>query len=283
MGKRILVAIPIVIVVALAVILQGWVLALFAVLLAVFCGYEIVHAMNQGKKPVLGGLSIGLSVFLAGWFLLAYGGIVGVEPFALLLAFIIYTMLCFVVAMFSSKHSMESVTNSVFAMIYPNLFWMIFYWMILTGQGGYTGMLLLLLMVFVPAMFCDTAAYFFGSAFGRHKLCPAISPKKTVEGSIGGFVGGVVGAGVVYLVLSLYMKTFGAQITLPALPVMLLWGAVLAAVSQIGDLAASFIKRSLNIKDFGKILPGHGGILDRMDSILFCIPVVYLFAITMMA
>ena len=130
-------------------------------------------------------------------------------------------------------------------------------------------MLVVFLMVLVPAMFSDTFAYFIGMAFGKRKLCPQISPKKTVAGSVGGVVGGLVGA------LLISMLFWGGK----NLAGFMAAGAALGAISQLGDLSASFIKRSLNIKDFGKILPGHGGIVDRMDSILFCIPAVFILTI----
>ena len=115
----------------------------------------------------------------------------------------------------------------------------------------------------------DTAAYFTGKAIGRHKLAPTISPAKTVEGTIGGIAGGF--ALVVLLNYFLGMRLEAALI----IPLALL--LPLAAV--MGDLAESMLKRGMRVKDAGNILPGHGGLLDRMDSILFTVPVVYYFLI----
>ena len=109
----------------------------------------------------------------------------------------------------------------------------------------------------------DTFAYFSGMLFGKKKLCPEISPKKTVAGAIGGTVFGTVGGIVVFLIA-------GRN------PVYALYALPLSVVSQLGDLAASVIKRRFGVKDYGKIFPGHGGVLDRFDSI---IPVSILTAI----
>ena len=187
----------------------------------------------------------------------------------LLCAFVVLIMLVFIVSMFSKRHTADSVANTIFTFVYPQLFLALFYLLILGNIGDYCRMFVVFLMVLVPAMFSDTFAYFIGMAFGKRKLCPQISPKKTVAGSVGGVVGGLVGA------LLISMLFWGGK----NLAGFMAAGAALGAISQLGDLSASFIKRSLNIKDFGKILPGHGGIVDRMDSILFCIPAVFILTI----
>ena len=121
---------------------------------------------------------------------------------------------------------------------------------------------------------CDIFAYLTGMLFGKHPLVPRLSPKKSVEGSIGGVVGATV-FGVVYGII--------VQKYIPSVPhAAVVFGIVCfigAIVSQIGDLAASAIKRKLDIKDYGKLLPGHGGILDRFDSMIIVAPITYLVAI----
>lgn len=119
-------------------------------------------------------------------------------------------------------------------------------------------------MVFIIAFCGDTMAYYTGRLFGKRKLCPDVSPKKTVEGFIGGIAGSIIGLMVWYI----FIKDF-------SLPSLILLGAVGSIISVIGDLSASLIKRYVGIKDYGNIMPGHGGILDRFDSILFTAPVVY--------
>ena len=139
---------------------------------------------------------------------------------------------------------------------------------------GYTkveGFYLLIFAVFASWM-TDIFAYFIGSKFGKHKLCPKISPKKSVEGAIGGIAGAVL---LNVLLLFVFKKfVFEGEARLSYIAVILL-SIVLSVVSMFGDLAASTIKRNFGIKDFGKLLPGHGGIMDRFDSALFVMPVLY--------
>jgi len=119
-----------------------------------------------------------------------------------------------------------------------------------------------LIIILVAAWGSDMSAYFTGMLFGRHKLIPEVSPKKTVEGAIGGVV-------CATLLMILYGFIVGAATEFkPNYIVLAFCGLVLSAVSQVGDLAASLIKRERGVKDYGKIFPGHGGVMDRFDSIL---------------
>ena len=276
MLKRILVSIPIVVIVALAAIFQSWILVILAAVLALTTQFEIVRALNgNGKRVVIFTsylFAVVLAAFFVGFFLLLQKGAdyVSWMPVLSLSAFVILIMLTFIIAMFSRKHTADSVTNTIFTFVYPQLFMALFYMLILANIGEYYRMLVVFLMVLIPAMFSDTFAYFIGMALGKRKLCPQISPKKTVAGSIAGIIGGTVGA------LLITVLFWGGK----DIPYFMASGAILGTISQFGDLSASFIKRSLNIKDFGKILPGHGGIVDRMDSILFCIPVVFILTTT---
>lgn len=117
------------------------------------------------------------------------------------------------------------------------------------------------------AFWSDTFGYFVGRAYGKHRLYPKVSPKKTVEGSLGGLGGALLGGLVAHFWF------------LPELPLLdaVLLSLVAAAAGQAGDLCESLIKRSVGVKDSGKMLPGHGGILDRVDALLFVAPVVYLY------
>ncbi len=130
----------------------------------------------------------------------------------------------------------------------------------------------LLLLAFCASWATDIFAYFVGSKLGKHKLCPTISPKKSVEGA----VGGVVGAALVnLLLLFIFRKFVFRQVSLISYPAVAGLSVVLSIISMFGDLAASTVKRNFGIKDFGKLLPGHGGIMDRFDSALFVMPVLY--------
>lgn len=129
-------------------------------------------------------------------------------------------------------------------------------------------------LVFLPlciAFGSDTFALFAGMLFGRHKLAPLVSPKKTVEGAIGGLVGGVFGTLLLtFIAANAIHDAFMGPVHI------LLFGIIGSVVSQIGDLSFSVIKREFGVKDYGKLLPGHGGILDRFDSVTFVTPFVWL-------
>ena len=119
---------------------------------------------------------------------------------------------------------------------------------------------------FVMAFMPDTGAYLVGCAIGKHKLCPNISPKKTVEGLVGGILGGIIGMLIYVLVLK---NAFGFQVNYLYAAI---YGAIGASMATFGDLMFSVIKRQTGIKDYGKLLPGHGGILDRFDSVTIVAP-----------
>lgn len=125
-----------------------------------------------------------------------------------------------------------------------------------------------LLLPFILSFACDTFAYFTGLTLGRHKLAPKVSPKKTVEGSIGGLAGNVICGLLFAYVMN---RWFGASIA--AVPMVLL-ALVCGVVAQIGDLSFSLIKREFGVKDYGRLFLEHGGVLDRFDSVLFVAPVV---------
>ena len=129
--------------------------------------------------------------------------------------------------------------------------------------------LFLLIMGLCGAWIADTGAYFTGVAIGKHKLCPEISPKITVEG----LVGGIVTTAVVYAVAFSVYYGFTAK----KAAIAFVTGAVCAVIGTVGDLSASMVKRQIGFKDYGKIMPGHGGLMDRFDSVLFVLPTFYAF------
>ncbi len=129
-------------------------------------------------------------------------------------------------------------------------------------QGGY-----LILSILISIWLCDSAAYFIGSAYGLHKLMPRVSPKKSWEGAIAGFIFSVIG-----MVVS---KSFMLEFLTMTDAIII--GIIVGVFGQIGDLIESLIKRDANVKDSSSIIPGHGGILDRFDSLIFSSPIVYLY------
>ncbi|MHB8058488.1 MAG: phosphatidate cytidylyltransferase [Desulfuromonadaceae bacterium] len=126
-----------------------------------------------------------------------------------------------------------------------------------------------ILVIMLIVMTNDSAAYYSGSAFGKHRLYPLVSPKKSVEGAIGGLIGSICGT-------MLAKFTFFPQLTFTDAILMAL---VVGMAGQAGDLFESLLKRSFRVKDSGSIIPGHGGILDRLDSILFAAPVTYYYVL----
>lgn len=129
-------------------------------------------------------------------------------------------------------------------------------------------------MIFISSWICDTCAYAVGMLIGKHKLAPVLSPKKSIEGAVGGIAGSaLVGAAYAYFMVEHVIEQ--QQITW----IFVLISAVGAVISQVGDLAASAIKRNHEIKDYGKLIPGHGGVMDRFDSVIFTAPMIYFLAL----
>lgn len=131
-------------------------------------------------------------------------------------------------------------------------------------RSGHFGEKWLFLMMFI-VMAGDSAAYYLGSMFGRHKLYPAVSPNKSIEGALGGLAGSIIGA---LVFRQLFFPELGLLLCLVA-------ALVVGVAGQAGDLFESLLKRSCGVKDSGSIIPGHGGVLDRLDSILFAAPVIW--------
>ncbi len=135
-------------------------------------------------------------------------------------------------------------------------------------MGGRAHGIFLLVLALVSAWSADSGAYFAGVLFGKHKLCPEISPKKTVEGFVGGIVGCVI---ILEAVTLVYAKCIAPQ-TVVSYGAVALLAALASVISVVGDLSFSLLKRHYGIKDYGNIMPGHGGVLDRFDSVIFVAP-----------
>ncbi len=129
-------------------------------------------------------------------------------------------------------------------------------------------------LVLAIAWMTDTGAYFCGSFFGKHKLCPSISPQKTVEGAVAGILVSLCSIVLICFVFQTWFFSSEVSINYASLLIM---GTIASVLSILGDLSFSIVKRSYHIKDFGNVIPGHGGILDRMDSVMFVGPFVYFF------
>lgn len=188
------------------------------------------------------------------------------EGMAYMTAMIVFSLLCFMTAYVVTfpEYKTEEVTGAFFGVCYVSVLMSFVYLTRAHSDGVYFVWLILL-----SAWGSDTLAYCAGRLFGRHKMAAVLSPKKTVEGAVGGILGAA-------LLGFLYGSVFSARIS-SAYPQLVCSLACAAGglISMIGDLAASAIKRNHGIKDFGHIIPGHGGILDRFDSMLFAAPAIY--------
>lgn len=176
-------------------------------------------------------------------------------------------ILCGIVSLARFKSDPEilsSVEKHVQGVVYIPLL-LSFLVLIRNSADGMTWIFLLVLLIFAG----DTGAFYAGRSFGKHKLCPSVSPGKTVEGAVGGILANIVAGSII--------KGF----FLPEIPWLLsiLFFIIAGATGQIGDLFESQLKRVSDIKDSGAILPGHGGILDRIDALMFAAPVTYLFKV----
>lgn len=189
------------------------------------------------------------------------------------LSFVMFLIVMAVFCILIFRYDKYNITD--IAVTLMGIFYVVFLFsfIILVSNMGDRGDLYIWL-VFIGAWAPDTAAYFTGITMGRTKILPVISPKKSLEGSIGG----VLGCMAVMLAVGLYLNTKGIKYPdgIPFYHYLIL-GLLCGAISQIGDWSASAIKRQVGIKDYGRLMPGHGGVLDRFDSILFTAPVVYFY------
>ena len=227
----------------------------FLTIAGIIATYEYGTVIYGSDKKLMSGFLASLSgiIILSGYYM----------PSLTTSALISGTVLVFIVNILASNYDADHSVYSVWGLVYVGFFLSLATKM-LTWENG-------LFIVVMSAFLCmasDVGAYFTGMKFGKHKLCPAISPKKTVEGS----VGGVVFASVVAIVFSLLAKEIGYS---KQWYLFIIIGAITAVLSQFGDLAASMVKRKFGAKDYGHILPGHGGFMDRLDSILFGFAAVF--------
>lgn len=196
-------------------------------------------------------------------------------PFAAIgCVYVVLTMI-FMLVKFESTRFEQAITAIFASVCVPFSFsLMIVFRDIDKHFDGYTKIdgIYFLVFAFFSAWMTDIFAYFVGSKLGKHKLCPKISPKKSVEGAIGGILGAVL---LNALLLLMFNKFFFEGTSKISYVVVVILSIVLSIISMFGDLAASTIKRNFGIKDFGNLLPGHGGIMDRFDSALFVLPVLY--------
>ncbi len=234
------------------------ILTLAVALLAAVGTYEILHNTRIVKNNIITAVSC-LAAFLLVLAFSLYGFVAGVTLYFLFLA-VLLTVSLFV-------HDKTSPTELAAAQAYTLFLSFSFASVdIIIGDYG----MFAFLLIFIFAWATDTFAYFTGVFLGKHKLCPALSPKKTVEGAVGGILGCVVCT----VILCITNKNAATEFNILALAPATV---VFSILGMVGDISASYIKRAAGIKDYGNIMPGHGGVLDRFDSVLLIAPVYWAF------
>lgn len=233
--------------------LGGWYLSILVVALALLGLREFLYI---GKKAGFIIRQWPMVVFCTIWLIIFVSG----ETEWLLPLGVIWLMLTLgSYALRYPNVTLDKVAYSFFALIYP-----VFMFTYLDSLRGLPDGVYWCYFVFALVWLTDTGAFFVGITFGKHKLAPKVSPNKSVEGAIGGLVMALV-CGLAFWFIT---KTY-------SLPGILVLSLLTSIASQIGDLFESALKRTAGVKDSGKLIPGHGGILDRFDSFLFALPLVY--------
>lgn len=238
--------------------------------------YEMYHTFRKSEYKNSWGAPLLLCVAIYPlWYFLGYKGILIALSLSICLALAVFT--------FKAEMELKDLLATIFSLIYPMALVSLAF--ALSREFPCGGTVAISFAIFLP-VFSDTFAYLVGSTLGKRKLCPSISPKKTVAGAIGGLLGSVLCAVTFFLLFDLYAVipvgyvSFSDSVAVRAV-VFVVLGIVGGVLAEIGDLAASRIKRTINIKDFGNIFPGHGGVLDRLDSIMFTL-VMFFTAFTFM-
>ena len=245
---------------------------LVGVLVCVLGVYEMYNALKQaGYSPVGLALFFSAATIYPATYFLGEKGIIASTLLAVMIAIVYFT--------FSKRLELKDLFATIGVIVYPVLLFAPFF---VLNHSQY-GMLAIMLTLLVPIL-TDTMAYFVGITLKGPKLCPTISPKKTISGAIGGVLGGILGAIIVFVLfdythcMSVFNNVGMLSLTDSLVKSGIIYaviGLVGGVICELGDLGASSIKRKAGIKDFGKIFPGHGGMMDRLDSILFMLPIVY--------
>ena len=250
-------------------LLSGIVLVIIALVTIISGGYLLWGTLFLVSLIGLTELYRAAGVQEKGYYLLL---LFGLEAYSMMdMIFILIVLLAVYVFSYPKYHA-DQVMAAFFGVIYVSVL-LSYIYLTRNLKGG----AFLVWLIFLCSWGCDTCAYCVGILIGKHKMAPVLSPKKSIEGA----VGGVAGAALLGLIYALAAGKFFPEFDhSPAVYALIC--AVGALISMVGDLAASGIKRNHNIKDYGKLIPGHGGILDRFDSVIFTAPVIYFLAVALL-
>ncbi|MDD7173667.1 MAG: phosphatidate cytidylyltransferase [Clostridiales bacterium] len=249
-------------------IVRGWFAELLIVALTLIALYECYRALTAAHFDVcrIGGYTAAICM----WPLSRFMGVL--DPLLLVVAAMGLSMSGVILGKRPSFPNAAASVYPLFTCLLP----MSMFMMMMNATYGQVPGIALITMAFAVAFCCDAAAYFGGRAFGKRKLCPMISPKKTVEGAVFGFLGGLLGALVIRWV---FIHVF--RMAMPGIPATVVLGLLGSFAGQIGDLTASLLKRYSGIKDYGNVFPGHGGVMDRFDSVIFTLIVLYCYTLVL--
>lgn len=269
MKTRIITGSILAIALATAIILGGWVFAVLCILCVGVALHEMIHALRaHGHQVVRWPVWVATVISIPGFLLFDNRMLMPI------MAFTIFVTAAYV--LFHGEPKLDDILMSIMPLMAVSLPGMCLLAQI-NAPERWMQVMLLCTSFLVPTA-GDTAAYFIGSRFGKRKLIPAVSPNKTVEGAVAGLVGSAAVALAIYGIT--YCATGGAANTLmPPVWHFALLGVLGGVIGQIGDLFASLVKRHCGIKDYSNIFPGHGGMMDRLDSVLFVAVLVYIYQI----
>jgi phosphatidate cytidylyltransferase len=238
----------------LFIFLGGIWLKAFTIVISIFGLYEFYNALKEKKfNPIsIGGYALLIIFYLRGN---------NFEEAMYIL--ILSTILLLIIPVVNLKYNFIDASLTLLGFLYVAILFS-FIPIVNNKVGGQY----LVWLIFLGSWIADTTAYYCGKYLGKRKLCPEISPKKTIAGSVGGFLGSTIGCGIYGIIIG---------INVPEVQTIhfFLIGGLCGIMGQLGDLVASSVKRYVGIKDYSNLIPGHGGILDRFDSILFNAVVVF--------
>ncbi len=264
---RLLSGIVLVVLALFTILTGGYLLAAVLLFLALTAFHELTKACGlSGKADGTRGLEVIGYIGIVTYYLLMTFCKERIYLFLMLIVILVAFMFLYVFSF--PKYHAEQIMCAFFCVAYAPVMLSFIFLVRELPYGVYS-----VWMIFISSWICDTCAYVVGMLIGKHKLAPVLSPKKSIEGAVGGIVGAaLVGALYAYFVVEPAIRE--QRVTW----VFVLISAVGAVISQVGDLAASAIKRNHEIKDYGKLIPGHGGVMDRFDSVIFTAPMIYFLA-----